>query len=92
LTIFLPRSLRKWFSRDALPKLVDRYGLHRGIFFTGLSWAATHFRSDGYPGLLVGGVLLHLASSIKGEVKKKHLSCGWNFSCFSAHLIGRDLF
>jgi hypothetical protein len=24
-------------------------------------------------------------SSIKGEVKKKHLSFGWNFSCFSAH-------
>jgi hypothetical protein len=31
-------------------------------------------------------------SSIKGEVKKKHISFGWNFSCFSAHLIERDLF
>src|SRR5713226_3197861 len=30
--------------------------------------------------------------SIKGEVKKKHISFGWNFSCFSAHLIERDLF
>ena len=33
-----------------------------------------------------------LISSIKVEVKKKHLSCGWSFSCFAAHLIKRDLF
>jgi hypothetical protein len=33
-----------------------------------------------------------LVSSIKGEVKKKHLSDGWNFSCFAAHLIERGLF
>jgi len=31
-------------------------------------------------------------SSIKGEVKKKHLSIGWNFSCFAAHLSEQDLF
>src|SRR5258707_8368841 len=30
-------------------------------------------------------------SSIKVEVKKKHLSFGWSFSCFAAHLIERDL-
>jgi hypothetical protein len=34
----------------------------------------------------------HLTSSIKGEVKKKHNSCDWNFSCFPAHWIKRDLF
>ena len=33
-----------------------------------------------------------LPSSIKVEVKKKHLSRGRNFSCFAAHLIERDLF
>ena len=33
-----------------------------------------------------------LISSIKGEVKKKHTSFGWNFSCFAAHLIEQDLF
>jgi hypothetical protein len=33
-----------------------------------------------------------LVSSIKGEVKKKHISFGWNFSCFAAHLIEQDLF
>ena len=33
-----------------------------------------------------------LVSSIKGEVKKKHISVGWTFSCFAAHLIERDLF
>jgi hypothetical protein len=33
-----------------------------------------------------------LVSSIKEEVKKKHLSLGWKFSCFSAHTIERELF
>jgi len=33
-----------------------------------------------------------LISSIKGEVKKKHTSLGWNFSCFAAPLIERNLF
>jgi hypothetical protein len=33
-----------------------------------------------------------LISSIKGEVKKKHFSAGWNFSCFSAHWMEQDLF
>src|SRR5579864_2504983 len=32
------------------------------------------------------------SGSIKVEVKKKHISCGWSFSCFAAHLIERDLF
>jgi hypothetical protein len=38
--------------------------------------------------------ILHqvLISSIKVEVKKKHFSFGWNFSCFAAHLIERELF
>jgi hypothetical protein len=33
-----------------------------------------------------------LRSSIKGEVKKKHVSGGRSFSCFPAHVIERDLF
>jgi hypothetical protein len=33
-----------------------------------------------------------LDRSIKAEVKKKHLPCGCNFSCFAAHLMERDLF
>jgi hypothetical protein len=33
-----------------------------------------------------------LISSIKGEVKKKHLFLGWKFSCFSAYSIEQDLF
>jgi hypothetical protein len=28
----------------------------------------------------------------QGEVKKKHASNGWNFSCFAAQLCERDLF
>src|SRR5258708_5192417 len=31
-------------------------------------------------------------SSIKGEVKKKHFSAGWKFSCFAAHIIEQDLY
>jgi hypothetical protein len=31
-------------------------------------------------------------TSIKGEVKKKHVCDGWTFSCFTAHLIEQDLF
>jgi hypothetical protein len=34
----------------------------------------------------------HLISSIKVEVKKKHLCNGWRFSCFAAHFIEQDLF
>ena len=33
-----------------------------------------------------------LISSIKGEVKKKHISNGWTFSWFAAHLIEREVF
>jgi len=33
-----------------------------------------------------------LVCSIKGEVKKKHHSNGWIFSCFAAHLFEQDLF
>jgi hypothetical protein len=31
-------------------------------------------------------------SSIKVEVKKKHISNSWSFSCFAAHLFEQDLF
>jgi hypothetical protein len=31
-------------------------------------------------------------SSIKVEVKKKHISTGCDFSCFSAHWMEQDLF
>jgi membrane protease YdiL (CAAX protease family) len=50
------------FRGMLLPNFLDRYGLHRGIFLTGLVWAAIHFRSDSYSGMSVGGVLLHLAN------------------------------
>jgi hypothetical protein len=33
-----------------------------------------------------------LVCSIKVEVKEKHISFGWTFSCFAAHLIKQDLF
>jgi hypothetical protein len=42
-----------------LRKLMPRYGLHRGIFLTGIVWTAYHFRSDSYSALSVGGVFFH---------------------------------
>jgi hypothetical protein len=36
--------------------------------------------------------VLHLDKFYKGRSQEKHISSGWNFSCFSAHLIERDLF
>jgi hypothetical protein len=33
-----------------------------------------------------------LISSIKVEVKQKHMFFGWNFSCFAAHSTEQDLF
>jgi membrane protease YdiL (CAAX protease family) len=41
-----------------LPKLMNRYGFHRGIFLNGMVWAAIHFRNDRYPDHSVAGVLL----------------------------------
>jgi len=47
-----------------LPNFLRRFGLHRGIFLTGIAWAAVHFRSDSYSGLSVDGVLIHLANRV----------------------------
>lgn len=52
------------FRGVLLPDLIKRYSLHRGIFLTGIAWAAIHFRSDSYTGLGVGGVLLALLNRI----------------------------
>lgn len=48
------------FRGVLLAHFIKRYGLHRGIFFTGVAWAMVHFRSDHYFGLNVGGVVLQL--------------------------------
>ena len=52
------------FRGILLADFVRRYGLHRGIFLTGMGWAAIHFRSDSYTGLSVPGVLLALSVRI----------------------------
>lgn len=43
---------------------IGRYGLHRGIFLTGIAWAAIHFQSDSYAGLSVSGVFIHLINRV----------------------------
>jgi membrane protease YdiL (CAAX protease family) len=43
---------------------IGRYGFHRGIFLTGIAWAAIHFQSDSYSGLSVSGVLIHLINRV----------------------------
>lgn len=52
------------FRGMLLTEFLDRYGMHRGIFLTGLAWAALHFRSDSYTGASVGFVIQHLAARI----------------------------
>jgi len=55
-----------------LRQFMRRYGVHRAVFFTGIVWAAVHFRSDSYVGLSVAWVLYHLAWRI--------LAClAWNY-------------
>jgi membrane protease YdiL (CAAX protease family) len=46
------------FRGVLLPDFIRRYGLHRGIFLTGIGWAAIHFRSDSYARLSVLDVFL----------------------------------
>jgi len=46
------------------PRLIRRYGLHRGIFLVGIVWAACHFFSDSYSGASDIGVVLRLASRV----------------------------
>jgi membrane protease YdiL (CAAX protease family) len=46
------------FRGVLLPDFICRYGLHRGIFLTGIGWAAIHFRSDSYARLSVLDVFL----------------------------------
>jgi len=52
------------FRGVLLPRMLQRYGLERGILLTGLIWAAYHFRGDSYSELSVGGVFLRLGHSI----------------------------
>ena len=46
------------------PRMIERYGLMRGIFVTGTIWAAIHFREDPYPRHSDLGVVIHLALRI----------------------------
>jgi membrane protease YdiL (CAAX protease family) len=46
----------------ALP--TKRYGLHRGVFFVGTIWAASHFLSDSYTGMSIGAAVVSVALRI----------------------------
>jgi membrane protease YdiL (CAAX protease family) len=52
------------FRGVLLRRLMSRYGFDRGIFLTGIIWAAYHFRGDSYYALSPGGVILHLVNRI----------------------------
>jgi hypothetical protein len=53
-----------FFEECCLRPLLQRYGLQRGIFFTGLIWAAFHFHGDMRYRYAMGQVMLELASRI----------------------------
>lgn len=50
------------FRGMMLQRLSRRYGLRRGIFFTGLIWAALHFHGDMYARYSMTQALMQLAS------------------------------
>ena len=52
------------FRGVLLRRLMSRYGFDRGVFLTGIIWAAYHFRGDSYYGLSASGVVLHLVHRI----------------------------
>jgi membrane protease YdiL (CAAX protease family) len=52
------------FRGVLLRRLMSRYGFDRGVFLTGIIWAAYHFQGDSYYGLSAGGVILHLIHRI----------------------------
>jgi membrane protease YdiL (CAAX protease family) len=52
------------FRGVLLALLTKRYGLHRGVFFTGIIWAAYHFPSDSYAGMPIGVVAIYVAHRI----------------------------
>lgn len=58
LMVFSAFSEEIVFRGLLLQRLMNRYGFHRGIFLTGMVWAAIHFRTDRYPEHSVEGVLL----------------------------------
>ena len=52
------------FRGVLLRRLMSRYGFDRGIFLTGIIWAAYHFRGDSYYVLSASGVVLRLVNRI----------------------------
>jgi membrane protease YdiL (CAAX protease family) len=65
LFAFIPAFAEEVVFRGVfLALLCKRYGLHRGVLFTGLLWAAIHFPGDSFYRLNAGGVLLHLVHRI----------------------------
>jgi membrane protease YdiL (CAAX protease family) len=60
------------FRGMLLSPLVRQYGLHRGIFFTGLIWAAFHFHGDMHQRYSILQALLEIASRIAICVAMNH--------------------
>jgi membrane protease YdiL (CAAX protease family) len=62
VSYFLPALIEEIIFRALLqPRLVNRYGILRGLFFVNIVWAAFHFSSDFNPSYTNAGVLLGLA-------------------------------
>jgi membrane protease YdiL (CAAX protease family) len=54
------------FRGVLLALMTKRYGLHRGVFFTGIIWAAYHFPTDSYPPMSIKLAAIHVAFRILG--------------------------
>jgi len=64
LAVFAALAEEIIFRGMLLPSLLQRYGLHRGIFLTGLIWAAFHFHGDMHHRYSVAQALLFIASRV----------------------------
>ena len=64
LLIFAAFAEEIVFRGMLLRPLVQRYGLHRGVFFTGIVWAAFHFHGEMHLRFTMTQALLQLASRI----------------------------
>lgn len=64
LMIFAAFAEEIVFRGLLLHELLGRYGLYRGIFVTGMIWAAFHFHSDMHFRYSISGALVHIVSRI----------------------------
>lgn len=77
LWFLLPAFVEEIAWRGYLqPRLVQKYGLVRGIFFVGIVWGAFHFAFDFHSSVTTAGVLTHMFQRLAEAVAQSYV-LGW---------------